>query len=257
MIKWLRRAWFKHVLFRSRVPYPIWHHCIRSSPILLSLDHMEEHRLRQLTGIFLREKSFSAADGLQLTDAMCLLIAAQACLLILNLELDYYDGWHEIIVYPGAFMVKRDERDLAGVVHRSKQALAGESWSRGPVVLSWDSIVNSQKPGNTANVIVHEFAHKLDMLNGSADGFPPLHRNMKLADWTEAFSSAFEHLTTHQHQQDIDAYGATSPGEFFAVVSEAFFVQPLHLHKVYPDVYKALMLFYRQDPASRLSSHPA
>lgn len=259
MFKRLRRAWLQHVLFQSRVPYPVWHEVLGRSALLAALSQREKHKLRKLTSLFLREKAVSSAADFVLEDWMPVLIAAHACLLVLNFDdaLDYYDGWSEIIVYPGAFRVKRQERGMGGVVHETNRALAGESWSHGPVVLSWDSIASGgHAHGLPTNVILHEFAHKLDMFNGPADGLPPLHRGMVLNDWTTALSSAYENLThrlEHHHQPPIDPYGATNPAEFFAVITEVFFEAPAQLRQAYPEVYQQLRLYYKQDPITR---HP-
>lgn len=133
--------------------------------------------------------------------------------------------------------------------------MSGESWSRGPVILSWDDITSDMAPLHPGhNVVVHEFAHKLDMLNGSANGMPPLHRDMLREQWSKNFSQAFEHLRhrlDHHHRPGINAYGANNPAEFFAVVSEYFFTDPQKLHHLSSAVYDQLVLFYRQNPASR------
>ena len=257
MFKRLRRAWQGHVLFSAKIPYSIWHRVVRAAPVLLALDHIEERKLRKLTSLFLREKTISSAGGFSLEEWMRVLIAAQACLLILNIDngLEYFDGWHEVIVYPDAFKVNRLQRDSSGVVHEADQHLAGEAWSRGPVVLSWRSIISASYAHDVgSNVVLHEFAHKLDMLNGPADGLPPLHRTMRVANWTLAFTDGYTHLChqlTHHHSTQIDPYGATSPAEFFAVVSEEFLEAPQRLQDAYPAVYEQLTLFYRQDPVSR------
>ncbi|HHJ80965.1 MAG TPA: zinc-dependent peptidase, partial [Candidatus Tenderia electrophaga] len=172
--------------------------------------------------------------------------------LILKLALAYYDGWVEVVIYPAAFQVSRGDADANGVVSPQQQALSGESWSRGPVILSWDDVATDLAgvhPGH--NVVVHEFAHKLDMLNGSANGMPPLHADMQRQRWTDSFSQAFDHLQQQlaHHRPGLNAYAATAPAEFFAVVSEYFFTQPQVLCQQAPDVYEQLVLFYRQNPA--------
>jgi hypothetical protein len=258
MFRRLRRAWQRHVLLSARIPYSIWHRVVRTAPVLLALNHIEERKLRKLTSLFLREKTISSAGDFSLDEWMRVLIAAQACLLILNIDdgLEYFDGWHEVIVYPGAFKVNRSHRDSSGVVHEADQNLAGEAWSRGPVVLSWDNIVAVAHAHDMgSNVVLHEFAHKLDILNGPADGLPALHRNMRVVDWTQAFADAYGHLkdqVAHHHRTQIDPYGGTNPGEFFAVVTEEFFEAPRKLQDAYPSVYAQLKLFYKQDPASRI-----
>jgi hypothetical protein len=177
-------------------------------------------------------------------------IAAQACLPILALGLDWYAGWSGIVVYPGDFRVKRSEVDEHGVVHEWDDDLAGEAMPGGPVVLSWDAAAHDP----AMNVVIHEFAHKLDMLNGEADGQPPLHAGMDRAAWKRAFGEAYRGFCDAlERGKDtwLDPYAAEHPSEFFAVVSEAFFEDPLQTRRRYPDVYEQLRLFYRQDPAAR------
>lgn len=186
--------------------------------------------------------------------AMRVSIAAQACLLILNLDLDYYRGWSEIIVYPDSFITQRNELDANGLVHESRRVLAGESWERGPVIISWSDANQSKRHGQASNVIIHEFAHKLDMLNGVANGMPPLHANMVRENWTASLSQAYEKLGQQLQYfgySEIDPYAAENPAEFFAVLSEVFFEQPEKLHSVYPLAYEQLAQFYRQNPIRR------
>ena len=256
ILKRLHRAWLQHVLFRSRIPYPLWKECLASAPVLARLDHRDQHRLRKLASLFLHEKFITGAGGLTVDTGMRVHIAAQACLLILNLDLDYFQGWSEVIVYPDTFVVSREEYDSSGVVHETRRALAGEAWRRGPVILSWSDARPGASPhGPASNVILHEFAHKLDMLNGAANGMPPLHRGMVREEWTAALSQAYEnlyHQVERHHHTAIDPYAAENPAEFFAVLTETFFQQPSRLHHLYPEVYRQLHLYYRQDPLGRL-----
>jgi len=257
ILKRLHRAWLQHVLYRSRIPYALWHESIASAPVLSCLDHRDQHRLRKLASLFLREKTITGAGGLVVDSAMRVYIAAQACLLILNLDLDDFRGWSEVIVYPDTFVVGREEYDNIGVVHETRRALAGESWRRGPVILSWSDARPGANPhGPASNVILHELAHKLDMLNGAANGMPPLHYGMVREEWTAALSQAYESLyqqVERHHHTAIDPYAAENPAEFFAVLTEVFFQQPRRLQHLYPDVYQQLRLYYRQDPLSRLA----
>ena len=252
----LRRWWHQRFLRKHRIPLPLWESALSQAPILKRLDPTERHRLRELTSRFLHDKSIVGAQGLMVTDDMRVMIAAQACLLILNLDLDYFDGWREIIVYPDSFVVSREERDEAGVVHRRQNALGGEAWGRGPVILSWgDAQTGNHLHGHGSNVILHEFAHKLDMLNGAANGMPPLHPAMSRPDWTEALSAAYSELyqrLQHHHPSAINPYAATNPAEFFAVLTEHFFELPELVHDTYPQVYEVFKQFYRQDPMSRM-----
>jgi len=187
-------------------------------------------------------------------DEIRITIAAQACLEILELGLDAFAGWLEIIVYPGAFRVTQETLDDAGVVHQQDNSLSGESWSRGPVILSWQDVQEdsfSLRPGH--NVVLHEFAHKLDMLNQRANGMPPLHPDMPIKAWTEALSQAYENLQQRleNHQPTINAYAATNPAEFFAVICEYFFTAPDILWQHCPDVYQQLKAWFKQDPLAR------
>ena len=258
MLKRLHHAWLQHVLYQSRVSYSLWHDCISQIPVLVILAHQEQHRLRKLVSLFLHKKTITGAGGLIVDSPMRVIIAAQACLLILNLDLNYFGGWSEVIVYPGTFIVTRGERDTTGLLHETRRTLGGEAWSRGPVILSWaDAQPGGHPHGSASNVILHEFAHKLDMLNGSANGMPPLHANMARKNWTASLSKAYENLYHHierHHHTTIDPYAAESPAEFFAVLTEVFFEQPARLHHLYPDVYQQLHLFYKQDPLQRISA---
>ena len=257
MLKRLYRAWLQHVLLRSRIPYPLWHDSIASAPVLSSLDRREQRRLRRLASLFLHEKTITGAGGLSVDSSMRVYIAAQACLLILNLDLEYFRGWSEVIVYPDTFVVSREESDSSGVIHEIHRALAGEAWRRGPVNQSWsDARAGASPHGPASNVILHEFAHKLDMLNGAPNGMPPLHYGMVREEWTAALSQAYESLyqqVERHHHTAIDPYAAESPAEFFAVLTEVFFQQPERLNHLYPDVYWQLRLYYRQDPLARIS----
>ncbi len=254
-MKWLDRLRIHYVLHHHPIPHEVWKSLMHEVGIFRGLSAVERAHLRELTTLFLHRKTFTGVQGLTVSTEMAVAVAAQACLLIMRLELDYYDGWIEIVLYPAAFRVERESIDGAGLVSHEVLALSGESWSHGAVILSWDDVVsdlNEPRPGH--NVVLHEFAHKLDMLNGSANGMPSLHADMVLQQWTEAFSDAFDHIQQqllHQRHSGINAYAATSPAEFFAVVSEYFFSDPLCLLHHYPGVYAQLVLFYRQDPVKR------
>ncbi len=222
--------------------------------IFIGLNAVERAHLRELTILFLRRKHINGAHGLVITKEMAILLAAQACLPILKLGLQYYKDWSEVMIYPGAFRIRRKLTDVMGVVSNQDQILSGESWSRGPVILSWDDVANDQNPFRSGhNVVIHEFAHKLDMLNGNANGMPPLHSNMLREVWTTAFSDAFVKLQQQlaHHHPSLNPYGATAPAEFFAVASESFFSDPQTLHHQFPQVYEQLALFYLQDPIKR------
>lgn len=257
-MKWFEHQRIRYTLEHYPIPREVWKTLMREADIFSGLSAVERARLRELTTLFLHRKDIIGVQGLTVSPKMAVSVAAQACLLILRLGLDYYDGWVEVVIYPGAFRVARDTTvtaDAIGLVSHQEQILSGESWSRGPVILSWDDVaadLTATHPGH--NVVAHEFAHKLDMLNGSANGMPPLHVGMVREHWATAFSEAFAHLqqqVAHHHHPGINAYGATAPAEFFAVASEYFFTHPHKLRQQFPAVYAQLVLFYRQDPASR------
>ena len=250
------RARTRYLLHHHAIAHTLWVEVIEKLASLQGMTAVEKAHLRELTTLFLHEKQFVGVQGLQLTDTMCLIIAAQACLPALGLGISALSGWTEIIVYPGAFRISRDERDAAGVIHHQEQALIGESWSRGPLIVSWDDVERDLLGKQSGrNVVIHEIAHKLDMLNGPADGFPPLHDGMAVTEWSISLSAAYESLVRqveHKHRACINPYAATSPAEFFAVISEYFFCAPEILHTHYAEVYRQLQLYYRQNPLLRL-----
>lgn len=222
-------------------------------PSLLGLSSAESVCLRELAVLFMHEKSFSGAGGLEVSEHMRLSIALQACLPILNLGLAWYRGWVSIIVYAHDFAPMHAYVDDAGVVHTDRSALSGEAWLSGPVVLAWPNIEQDASDGY--NLVIHEFAHKLDMQNGVANGMPPLHRSMDVAAWTRGFSRAFDDFRSRVEADaaaiPIDPYAAEAPEEFFAVMSEVFFESPAVIAEHYPAVYQQLRDFYRQDPLAR------
>ena len=230
-----------------------WAAALDVLPMLDWLDDGERVQLRELSSRFIASKSIEPVRGQHLETADLVVIAAQACLPVLVLGLDAYTPWRSVVVYPGGFVAREHEVDEAGVEHEWDEARAGESWFRGQVILSWEDILASGQ-GEGYNVVIHEVAHKLDMLDGEANGRPPLHPNMDPEAWRRDFSAAFEDLKRRVDAGDtpeIDEYAATDPGEFFAVTSEYFFDTPDLLEAEYPAVYRRLCEFYRQDPGAR------
>ena len=248
------KAWRRRRIVRNtRLDPQLWERVSRRFVFVARLTPEEQARLRDLSILFLHDKQLSAAGGLELTDEMQLGIAIQACILILNLDFDYFDGWVEIIVYPDEFVPRHQFRNEHGLVQTDETSYAGQAWLRGPVILSWAD-VESAWISDGANVVMHEFAHKLDMLNGEANGFPPLHAGMSRKIWAEVFTRAYGDFcrrVASGEYTEIDAYAAESPGEFFAVLSETFFEIPDLVKEAYPAVYEQLAAFYRQYPASR------
>jgi len=253
---WLARWRRRRVLRRHRIDEALWRQATRSLACIESLSAKDAARLKELVLVFLAEKQFEAAGGIRITDAMRLSIAAQACLLVLGLGFEWLEGWTSIVVYPGDFRVKRSELDENGVLHEWDDDLAGEALPGGPVVLSWDAAAHD----TGMSVVIHEFAHKLDMLNGVADGFPRLHADMDRAAWASAFHEAYAGFCDAVERGNatwLDPYAAEHPSEFFAVMSEAFFEAPAETRRRYPDIYAQLALFYRQDPAVRACRLPS
>ncbi len=250
-----KRIRTRYILHRYPINHALWAQVCDSLSILRGMTAVEKAHLRELTTLFLHQKKFVGAQDFQLTDFMCVVIGIQACLPVLKLGLNCLSGWVEVIVYPDAFRVSRNVVDASGVVHHQESILMGESWARGPLILSWHDVEKDMLGHHIgSNVVIHEIAHKLDRLNGSANGFPPLHTDMVIKDWSTSLSIAYENLSSrinHHHAGCINAYAATNPAEFFAVISEYFFCAPAVLNTHFPDIYKQLCLYYRQDTLSR------
>lgn len=258
-----------------QVPDDLWQQAVASLPFASRLSAPELDRLRALAGEFLRDKEMASAADLELTAAMQVSIATQACLPVLNLGLEWYRGWNSIVVYPGEFVVPRRVTDDDGVVHEYSEPITGEAWDGGPLLLSWE---DARTPGNADGrayaVVIHEFAHKLDLLNGDADGVPPfssaLHPGLDTKRWRATLADAYQRFVAELEMIEsevpsdvdpdsaaadpyyahlpLDAYAAQDEGEFFAVSSEAFFVEPARLQRAFPDWYVLLAAFFRQDP---------
>ncbi len=262
MLAFLKRWRRTRALARAKERVPIdealWFDTITRFAFLEELNREERARLRELAHLFLDQKQFATAHDLPLTQAMRVNVACQACMLILNLGIEYYDGWSGVILYPARFRPRHTFVDAMGITHQADQVLSGEAWPGGPVILSWED-VQQGSGGDGANVVIHEFAHKLDMLNGAANGHPPLHPGMKREVWAEVFGKAYDHFcrwADSGRYTPIDPYAAEAPAEFFAVLSEAFFERPDIVQNTYPDLYSQMVLFYRQDPAARAMPTP-
>ncbi len=252
----LTRWWQSRVLERehARVDPQTWERAWDALPLLDDLSEEETRRLADLALLLLRDKNLDPAQGLVLSEPMRLVIALQACLPILELGLDWYSGWYAVIVYPEEFVPEREVMGEDGVVWTEHEAKSGEAWEQGPIILSWADVeAGMQRDGY--NVVIHELAHKLDMREGTANGCPLLHAGMSPKRWTDAFAGAYDDLCRRVDDNEdtpIDPYATESPAEFFAVVSEYFFERPDLLHADYPEVYRQLRAFYRQDPLARL-----
>ena len=229
-------------ILKQRMPY------VRTMPADLQLQ------LKQHIQVFLAEKTFIGCSGLVLTDEMRVTIAAHACLLILNRSCGYYPHLRQILVYPDSFVVERVHTDGSGIAHQERRVLAGESWSQGQVILSWqDTLAGAAVTGDGQNVAIHEFAHQLDQETGHANGAPMLARRANYRRWSNVLGEEFANLqarATRGEPSLFSDYGATDPGEFFAVISEVFFEQPAAMCGAHPALYRELSQFYQLDPLS-------
>ena len=233
----------------------------KNFPLYLHLTEEDQEELRGHIQVFLDEKNFEGCGGLELDDEIRVTIAAQACLLLLRRETEYYPDLVSILVYPEAYVASTVRVSEYGVVSEDAQTRLGESWRTGSIVLAWNSAklggVNSE---DGHNVVFHEFAHQLDGEDGTVSGSPVLGKGLKLTErrskylsWIRVFQSEFEQLRCMQKRNRktlIDYYGATNEAEFFAVVTEHFFEQPKQLQKKHPELYSELKDYFKQDPVS-------
>lgn len=255
MFNFIRHWLDRRIIQDSAISEEEWKKAILLLPLLQGMKEDELQRLKELSILFIKAKEFEGARGLNVNQHMILIVALQACLLILNLGLQKYKRWYTIIIYPAIFVTKRSVTDKNGIVNYEQLNLSGEAWERGPVILAWDE---TETAGiiDGHNLVIHEFAHKLDMQNGVANGFPPLHSGMKRKRWVKAFTEGFERFQKICHKEElhgISCYAAISPAEFFAVLSEVFFECPAIIIKHYPDIYTQLSLYYCQSPIDRLA----
>jgi hypothetical protein len=274
MLRWLRglgAASADVAGMQARIPDALWEQVMSAYPFLDALTPPERQALHARTAWLLASKTMNAAGGLELTDFMRLSIAAQAALPILELPPALYEGWNEIIVYPSGFAIPRTRTDDAGVVHEYIEEAAGEAWDGGPVILSW---ADPDESAGAFNVVIHEFAHKLDLRSGPADGVPDLPAGLSPRRWRQGLEESYDRYVqwlddveagippdmdpegpqadAWYAQLPLDPYAATDHAEFFAVSSEQFFVAPQPLAEDLPQWYELLKTYYRQDTLARL-----
>ena len=225
----------------------------KNVPYYGCLPEEAQAELQGLIQIFLDDKWFEGAAGLIITDEIRVTIAAQACILLLHRKTEIYPKLRTIIVYPNAYLVEHIERMPAGVEIESKDVRHGESWAHGTIVLSWDDVLQgAEQPGDGENLVFHEFAHQLDHEGGATNGAPYLPKRSMYATWAEVLGREYGDLISaisRNRKTLLRSYGATNPAEFFAVITELFFEQPVELMRDHPNLYKQLQLFYEQDPA--------
>ncbi len=246
------RTFLRDKMIRRKAFPDAWLQTLQVSlPIYQKLSPQEQTRLQQLIQLFIAKKRFYGCGGLEITDEIKVTVAAEACLLLLNHGWKIYPGLMSILIYPSAFVAKREQQQDNGTVSVASHSLLGESWSNGKVILSWDDVERGAADfSDGKNVVLHEFAHQLDGQSGSTNGAPPLRRN-SYRSWASVFSENFEdlRLRTENHQKTvIDDYGTTNPAEFFAVATETFFEQPDELYKHRPELYEELQRYYQLDP---------
>jgi len=226
----------------------------RNVPFYVRLTAADREELRGHIQVFLAEKRFEGGGSLSITEEIRVTIAAHACILLLHRRTDYYPGLYTIIVYPSAYVVPRTERDPSGIMAETIEARLGESWTRGTVVLSWDAVKAATSDINDChNVVMHEFAHQLDGEDGEVKGAPILPDRSMYVTWARVLGSEYERLrrdSAHGRPTILDRYGATNPGEFFAVATECFFTRSRSLRRRHPELYDELKAYYRQDPAA-------
>jgi Mlc titration factor MtfA (ptsG expression regulator) len=258
-------------LFKSRKrerlraePFPDdWRRAIeRNVPIVRRLPPADQRELFGHVQVFLAEKHFEGAGGLELTDEIRVTIAAQACLLLLHRETDYYPLLKSIIVYPSTYVVPGEHSVGDGIWEEGDDPMLGHtSQHLSALVLAWDSTLHGARVlGDGENVVLHEFAHQLDFEGGGVDGTPALGSNRQYASWARVLGAEYEALRRASEQgrsSVLDDYGAEDPAEFFAVATEAFFERPVELRAKHAALYEELRAFFRQDPAAWPDAEPA
>jgi Mlc titration factor MtfA (ptsG expression regulator) len=257
IIVWLLREplftqWRRAAVRRRPFP-PQWRQILRRSvPYFRSLPADLQLQLKKHIQVFVAEKAFVGCGGLAVTDEMRVTVAAQACLLILNRRTDYFGDFGSILLYPNAFVVDSENTDEAGVRHQRQRVLAGQSWSMGQVILSWEDVAAGAAIADDGrNVVIHEFAHRLDQQDGAANGAPRMFGRARRERWARVMGTEFAALQRQVGDRQatlLDPYGASDPAEFFAVASEVFFEQARLLKTHHAELYGVLASYYRVDP---------
>ena len=244
----------ERILRRRSIPPALWAQTLADHPFLSWREVSDVLRLRELATLFLATKEFTGARGFELDDTKAVAIAAQACLPVLNIGLEAYDGFKGIVVHADAVVAPREIMDDDGVVHQYEEELAGEAMPGGPVMLAWSDVrAGSEHAQDGYNVVIHEFAHVLDMQGGAARRVPPLASPQARQNWDRTLSEEYR-LFCAQLQLGVDGvldpYAAQSSEEFFAVAAEAYFVSPRALSAQRARLYALLRTLFMQDPAT-------
>ena len=251
---WWRRRRAARTLLHRPIPDALWSLTLARYPFIARRSEADRQGLRELATLFLADKEFAGMQGLEVDDGMAVAIAAQACLPILRLGLAQYDAFKGIVVHPDIVVARREVMDEDGIVHYYDEELAGEAMEGGPVMLTWRDVADA---GDSAewgyNVVVHEFAHVLDMRDGASDGVPLLPDRAARERWLAVLVPEWDEFSVRVAVGEdtlIDPYGAEAIDEFFAVASELFFVDAATMRGEHPALYELLAGYYRQDPAA-------
>ena len=257
----LQRMKEAYVVNRRGIPDALWQLTLLRYSFLGRLEERDQAALREMATLFLADKEFHGAGGLEVDDQMAVAIAAQACLPVLKLGLEWYSAFKGIVVHADVVLARREVMDETGVVHEYDEELTGEAMEGGPVMLSWRDVEDSDESADWGyNVVLHEFAHVLDMRDGVADGVPPLPNRSAREQWLSILDAQYQALCDAVDRDEetlLDPYGAQAESEFFAVATETFFTLPRELRAQHPSLYALLAEFFQQDPAMRWSSPTA
>jgi MtfA peptidase len=252
LFSWLRRR-RRHRLLAEPFPKTWLAHLVDNVAHYSRLSEPEQARLRDSLRVFIAEMRWEGCGGLEITEEMKVTIAAQACLLVLNLpDDDYYARISAILVYPQGFVIPRFHG--TDIVLAGGHPVVGQAVYRGPVILSWENVLAEGREPDRGNTVFHEFAHQLDMLDGVVDGTPPLENEDQRRQWRHVMSGEYQRLLVASEQGRatlLDKYGTTNEGEFFAVATECFFDRPVAMRRRHRQLYELLRDYYRQDPAAR------
>ena len=257
---WLRERRRRRL---AAAPFPpAWRAILRRRvPRYSQLPFARRRELERLVQVFVAEKDFIGCDGQGIDDEVRVTIAAEACLLLLGRRPRYFPTLRTVLVYPGAFVVEKVRPEPSGVLQETRQVLAGESWSQGQVVLSWEDVVRGSAVADDGqNVVIHEFAHQLDQEKGFANGAPLLGTRARYERWSRVMAAEYARLKARSYAYPdpaappplLNAYGGTDPAEFFAVASEVFFEQPGRLAAEHPELFTELAGYYAVDPRAWL-----
>jgi len=251
LLVWLWPRWRQRQLLAEPVAADLLALIHRRLPLFARMQPDEQRQLLDLVRLFLADKQFHGCGGLEITDEIRVVIATQACLLLLNRKTELFPRLRHILVYPGAFTHEQEEHNEDGTVSVVHKELLGESWHYGKVILSWDDIeYGLANFADGDNVVLHEFAHQLDAESGTEDGVPVLRHNDP-AVWSEVMQREYAALgraADNGRETVLDPYGASDPVEFFAVATETFFEVPGLLAERHPQLFAELAQFYRADP---------